>query len=466
MIRRRRRALSLAGVAALALALGIGVLGRVHPAAAPQAPAAAAAPNVELVVARAGSIERTVSATGRVGAAAGTTIRIVSPQSGLLAAIDVRVGERVAAGAPLAELARGPLAAALAQATSDARSAEAAYAQGRIPAAAARAAAAKVGAANAKLANAAPGGAESRGALATAQSAAAQAALKTSADRDALVRVRRTFDAGVSARRDVLAAESTLATDLAARRGADVQIAAVRATQAANARQAQADLGTAGSDLATARAQSGVLAAAVASARAKREAARLAYASGILRAPADGVVTAIDKHVGEAVDATAPVIELGTGAAGVGTLAVTGVDAARIAPGDLVRLRVGSGGRPAIGRVRTVVPSLDAVTQTSTVEVDGVPGGAIAGDALGAEIVLGRARGVVVPAGAITEDPQTGNAVVFVRGKTKDGDAFAPRTVTVRASDAKTAVLGGGLRVGERIAASGGYALLAPSGGG
>jgi hypothetical protein len=39
------------------------------------------------------------------------------------------------------------------------------------------------------------------------------------------------------------------------------------------------------------------------------------------------------------------------------------------------------------------------------------------------------------------------------------------RTVTVRARDAANASIAAGLRAGERVAAQGGYTLLAPAGG-
>ena len=60
------------------------------------------------------------------------------------------------------------------------------------------------------------------------------------------------------------------------------------------------------------------------------------------------------------------------------------------------------------------------------------------------------------------QDPQTGQTVVFVQ---KPDGSFASRTVTVRGSDDKTALVASGLRPGERVASQGSYQLLAPNGG-
>ena len=87
--------------------------------------------------------------------------------------------------------------------------------------------------------------------------------------------------------------------------------------------------------------------------------------------------------------------------------------------------------------------------------------------AVSATIVVGHLRGVIVPTTAIVQDPQTGKTVVFVQDPhPKAGDpGFRLRPVTVRDGDAATSVLEAGLRPGERIAAQGGYMLLAPPGG-
>ena len=118
------------------------------------------------------------------------------------------------------------------------------------------------------------------------------------------------------------------------------------------------------------------------------------------------------------------------------------------------------------GKVTAVVPAVDPSTQVGTVIADGAPADAISGDAVTATIVIGHERGILVPSSAIVEDPETGKTVVFVReSQVKPGESgFTSRAVAVRASDVNNALIASGLRAGERVAAQGGYTLLAPSG--
>jgi Cu(I)/Ag(I) efflux system membrane fusion protein len=187
-----------------------------------------------------------------------------------------------------------------------------------------------------------------------------------------------------------------------------------------------------------------------------------------LSAPSDGVVLAVLKHPGEAVDPTAPAFEIGPAFGRGVTLTVPADTARRIAVGDPVTLHVASTRESATsGVVTAVVPAVDPTTQAGTVVVSGAPPDAVSGDAVTATIVVGRVRGIVVPSSAIVQDPQTGNTVVFVRNlHPKPGDSgFTLRPVVVRAGDATSTAIASGVRAGERIAVQGGYMLLAPAGG-
>ena len=159
-----------------------------------------------------------------------------------------------------------------------------------------------------------------------AQSAARQAALKTEADRAALARQRQLLAAGVVAGKDVDAAKLQVASDEADQSAADARVAAAGTDFQTALKQAQADVAGARSDLQAARAQ-------VTSAQARLDTARIAYANGVLQAPADGVVLAVLKHPGEAVDTTMPVVELGPAVGRGVTLAFPVIrrDASRLA---------------------------------------------------------------------------------------------------------------------------------------
>jgi multidrug efflux pump subunit AcrA (membrane-fusion protein) len=63
------------------------------------------------------------------------------------------------------------------------------------------------------------------------------------------------------------------------------------------------------------------------------------------------------------------------------------------------------------------------------------------------------------------QDPQSGATLVFVQTRDKNGKmAFAERTVTIADQNGVQVLIGSGLHRGERIAAQGGFALLAPAG--
>ena len=419
-------------------------------------------------MARAGSLDVTVAAQGRIGPPSGSAAKLAFAQAGIVESIDVRVGERIGAGDSIAQLDRAALAAPLAQARADVRSAEAGYAGGAVAASGVRSAVARLVVANSRLDSLGSGGPAALGGRISAQAVARQAALKVAGDRALVVRQERLFAAGVVARKDLETARLQLASDVADVRAADAKVSVAANDFTAALAQARADVAIAKGDLAAARPQNRVLAEQVSSARAKLAAASVAYENGIIAAPSGGIVLAILKRPGEYVDPSTPIVEIGPAAGGTVTLSVPSDIARRIAPGNLVTMRVAnSAGRPTLGRIAAVVPVVDPAVQAVTIVASGAPSGAVPGDAVSATITVGRANGTIVPATAIVEDPETGKSVVFVRrnGSGHGEPAFAMRAVDVRASDASQAAIGAGLRPGETVAAQGGYALLAPAGG-
>jgi len=467
---KRKRTLSL--VAALLLVLVVVVAGwsvthRGTNNAVAKDAGAPAAPSVTLVTARTGDFIERVSAQGRIGPPAGSSAKLVFSQAGILQTVSVRVGDTVRAGQAVAELDRASLAAALAQAEADASSASASYSGGAVSNATADSAGAKLAVAQEKLATLERGGPAALSSRITTQSVARQAALKVAGDEATLARNRTLFAGGVLAKKDVDAARGQLATDQADQRAADAKVSAAGADFSAAVKQGQADVAAARNDVQAARSQRGVLGGTAASAQAKLDAARIAYARGVLTAPGDGVVLSIAKHPGESVDPTQPVMEVGPALGHGVTLSVPADIARRIDIGDPATLQLQQKGRRTRGRVTAVVPVVDPTTQLATVVVSGAPTDVVPGDAVTATIVVGRTRGVIVPSTAIVQDPQSGKTVVFVRDDhAKAGESgFGLREVAVRASDASTAALASGLRSGERVAAKGGYALLAPAGG-
>jgi HlyD family secretion protein len=445
---------------AVLVVLGAGVFAFASQRRGPSTAAsdASSAPDVPLAVAHVGDFVERVEAQGRIGPPAGSSAKVAFAQAGIVQAVDVRVGQSVSAGQPLAELDRSGLAATMRAAQADvlATGANAAGSAATVQSATARLAVAMD-----KLATLEQGGPSAMNSRITAQSTARQAAIKVDADRATVARDEQMFTAGVIAGKDIDAARAQLASDEADQRAADAKVAAAQTDFQSTLKQARADVASARSDVQAARGQS-------ASAQARLDTARIAYANGVLAAPAAGVVLAILKHPGEAVDPTAPVIEIGPALGNSATLAVPADVARRIKVGDSATLHVTMARTTTQqGEVIAVVPAVDPATQVGTVVVNGVPADAVPGDAVSATIVVGHLRSLVVPSSAIVQDPQTGKTVVFVHDKQpKAGESgFNLRTVAVRASDATSAAIASGLRAGESVAAQGAYTLLAPAGG-
>lgn len=467
MKRRGRVSLVAAGVlAAIVVAIAIAVA--THRGAPSAAPAAASAgPDVPLARAAFATYVTRVRAQGRVGAPSGSEAKLAFPNAGIVAHIDVTVGEPVAAGEALAELDTAGLALDLDQARGDAAAAAASYGGGAVPARALAGAQARLTAARDRLRALQTGTGAAQSDRAAALAAVRQSDAKLATDARALEREETLYAGGVAALKDVEAARAQLAFDRADADANRAKAASAGANVGAALTQARADVAQAQSDVRAAQAQSGVAGAQAASARARFAAAQRTLAVATLRATADGVVTAILKHPGEAVDPTQPAVVVGPPTNSTVTLAVSGDDARSVRPGDAVHIAVTDRGRSGIGYVRGVVPSVDPATQSSTVVVGGIPAGAVSGDAVEATIDVGRRRGIVIPTSAIVEDPQSGKSIVFVRERAADGsEKFVSREIRVAAGDDDATLVASGLRDGDRIAAQGAFDLLAPAGGG
>lgn len=251
-------------------------------------------------------------------------------------------------------------------------------------------------------------------------------------DRDALNRAATLYQLGVSPRKDVEAARAQLAQDQA--------------------------------DSAAARDQSSSDQAALRSAQFHAALADRDAENSVLRAPEDGVVSAILHRAGESVDSTVPVVALSQTQTGEVTLTVASGDLPNVHIGDAVHFTIVGSEEQSDGTVTGVANSVDATTQTGTVMARGLPTGAPIGSVIEAQIAVARLRGLVVPESAIVQDPQTGHSVVFVATTDKDGTpTFRQRIVDVQAHNGTSAIVRFGLQTGERIATQGAFTLLAPS---
>lgn len=266
------------------------------------------------------------------------------------------------------------------------------------------------------------------------QSRVDRVSTRLAVDRAAVRREESLYAAGVAALKDVQAARAQLAAD-------------------------QADAATAHTQVAGAQAQAQ-------SARDRAAIAQRDLNNGTLRAPDDGVVTAIYKRPGESVDPSTPVLAIGPSSSAELTLDVTAAEAARIRAGDPVTFSVPGTGLHSSGHIAGVSTALDPATQTATVTATGLPSGAPAGSAVQASIDVSRERGIVIPQSAVVQDPESGKTLVFVQKRDKNGTMrFEERSVSVGAQNGTEVLVKSGLAPGERIASQGGFALLAPAGG-
>ncbi|MEO9170244.1 MAG: efflux RND transporter periplasmic adaptor subunit [Candidatus Baltobacteraceae bacterium] len=277
--------------------------------------------------------------------------------------------------------------------------------------------------------------ADARAASAQAQGASIdRLSTKIALDAQTVAREERLFAAGVAARKDVEAAKAQLAADRADARGASALADASRAQSAGAA--------------------------------AKSQLAQRDLQNGTLRSPIDGVVTAVHHSVGESVDPSVPVVSIAPGTNSQVALQLAASDAARVRAGNFVRLTMPGTGETIDGRVSGVAGAADPTTQSAQILVAASVPQALSGAAVDAEIVVAHDRGMLVPKTAVVADPATGKTLVFVRGKNASGDAvFNASEVRVIFENEKTAEVTG-IHLGDAIAATGAFQLLAPAGGG
>lgn len=430
-------------------------------------PEPSTAVDVPLVRVADGVFTSRVRAQGRVGSPSGGEVKVAFVSSGIITRIAVHVGQIVHAGDQLAQLDASGLLIDASQARSEATAAAASFGGGSVPLQALAGAKARLTAARGRLRDLEAGTGTPQSDRQAALAAVRQSEAKLATDRSTIERAATLFAGGVVALKDVEAARAQLAFDRADADANRAKAASAGSNVGASLTQARADVAQAESDVSAARAQVTVLEAQAAAARARFDSAQRLTALSTLTAPASGVVIAILKHPGEAVDPAQPAVVVGPSSTGEITLTLSADDARRVHPGDSVVThligRDGSGN----GHVRSVVSSVDAATQTTTVVVTGMPPGAVAGDAAEALIDVGRRHGVVIPTSAIIEDPQTGKAIVFVRERAPGGaETFVSREISVASGDDRSTLVASGLRSGERIAAQGAFDLLAPGGGG
>lgn len=284
-----------------------------------------------------------------------------------------------------------------------------------------------------------------------------QALLTARAD-GAVVRISKRLGDPVGAGETVALIESRDAAGfVAARNAAAARASAARAAAARERRLFDARI-TARQDLEAANAAS-------AEAQAELQRAETALrATGVtgdgrylaVRSPIAGRITEADTQLGAYVTAGAELFNLADPGRIQIDAAVPSMDAQRIRPGDRAVVELPGGGTADV-TVRSVTPALNPESRTATVVLQpvGAPAGLTQGQAVRVRIMprTGMTQGIVVPEEAIQQIG--GRDMVFVAAK---GGFQAVPVSTGQRSGGRVEILSG-LRAGQAIVAQGAFVL-------
>jgi cobalt-zinc-cadmium efflux system membrane fusion protein len=250
------------------------------------------------------------------------------------------------------------------------------------------------------------------------------------------------------------------------------QIAAERATAAARADLAQKTLArerrlfeqrvSPRQDFEQAQAEA---AAANAEARRARSAAGAAQVTAdgrgvLVVSPISGRITAAPASLGAFVQPETELFRIADPGRIQVEAAVSGVDAARVAPGDRAIVETPDG-RTLEGRVRSITPSLNQETGAATAVLDVPTAGLQPGQTVRARLVTrgsGGGAAIIVPEEAV--QTVESRDVVFVRTAT----GFQARPVTVGARSAGRAEIVSGLTAGQSVVTRNAFLLKAELG--
>lgn len=359
------------------------------------------------------ALQGTINITGQVVPDAGGQATLAFPADGQIAAINVSVGDHVAAGEVLASLDSRIASSAILQAQADVASARATLVKSQLRAR------------------------PQEFAQNSAQVQAAQA--KMQAAKAELDRQKALAGVGISSQRDLQQAQAAYQSALA-----DLRVA----QQEGSMMQA----GPRPQDVDVAR-------AAVQQARAELSAAQTKASLLNIVAPFDGVITQRLKNPGETVDPAIPVLAMVNPKRTIVEVQLSQDQTDLVHVGDAAQLTADGVAHAIAGRVVAVSPALGQETRTMTVRIKPASGRLIPGAAAKATIVVRTiSQAFVVPDGAVVKDPNTGNPLLYIaRGK---GQYRAVPVRILLQSAGRTAVAAAAVHAGAPVVTRGAYELL------
>ncbi|WP_158241776.1 efflux RND transporter periplasmic adaptor subunit [Tabrizicola sp. TH137] len=187
--------------------------------------------------------------------------------------------------------------------------------------------------------------------------------------------------------------------------------------------------------------------------RAKLASARDQRSYADLRAPVDGIITAVMADPGEVVASGQPVVQVAAGSAREAAFNLSAELASQAKPGLAVEVMLLSD--PTVtttGTLREVSPVADPVTRTYRVFVTlpDAPDAMSFGSVVEGKVLVPVAGRFTIPAAAITV--QDGAPAVYV---VDAGMKLERRPVTILRYETATAILSGGIGVGDRVVTAG-----------
>ena len=239
---------------------------------------------------------------------------------------------------------------------------------------------------------------------------------------------------------------------------ADARLAASQAE--ANADLAEAELRRARDLQAKSFVSQAVLDARVTAAKAARAQAQLAAnqaAYTTLYADQPGIVAAVLAEPGQVVGAGQAVLRVARDGEREVAIALPEGALAGIRPGSAATVALWADGKSYAGRVREIAPVADAATRTfvTRVSLSGAEATLPLGLTASVSFAATHPDRMIVPLAALFQ--RGDKPAVWVLG---DGDAVTLREVRVERYADDGAVLGGGLKDGERIVAAGAFKLI------
>jgi multidrug efflux pump subunit AcrA (membrane-fusion protein) len=379
---------------------------------------------VEVATPSRAEVREYVEGTGTLNAMPGHEASFSAATAGRVARVLVQVGQRVRAGQPVAELDRAVLSATVRQQAAAVQQAQAQAQQAR-------------------------SAASNQNPITTDQIRQAEVALsqaranQTQAQND-LNRLQTLYERGISARKEVEAAQTQVAVQTAAVRQAEAALAAARV----NATRGVGEV----------RTQAAVTAGGVNAAQAALQVARAELSRATIVSPITGTVTKRAVNDGESVDPATPAFEV-IDASSLDLVAnLPAQYLGRIRTGDLAAVKVEPfPDKQFEGGVVQVAPAVDPATNTVAVRVRlPNPSGELkAGVFADARIAVDiHANALTVPESALVVEGD--DTFVFVP---KADETVEKRRVTVGIRDAGRAEITGGLRDDERVVTTGAFGL-------